>query len=60
MSCCQDCDEAKATHEDPRSPPLDIGDEVLCYECFYNTAEQVIEEASDEISRLRILQGNQK
>ena len=58
MAACHECAEARAEYEDPRQPPLETGDEILCYQCFYNEAEQKIEELTDEINRLRELQGN--
>lgn len=56
MASCQECEAARAEFEDPRAPPLDTGNEVLCYQCFYTEVEQRIEELTDEISRLRDMQ----
>lgn len=53
---CFDCDDEYAGFEDPRSPPLEVGDEVLCYSCFSNAADEVIEGLNAEIDRLKGMQ----
>lgn len=38
---CQECQDLKAEHEDPRKPPLDEGFEVLCAPCYVLALEEV-------------------
>lgn len=42
---CIECGYEKPTYEDPRTPPLEFGNEVLCEECYgaavYDCFEEV-------------------
>lgn len=38
---CQECHDAPAAHEDPRTPPLDEGNEVLCTPCYALALEEL-------------------
>lgn len=50
---CQECEDGVAEFRDPRHPPLDTGDQVLCDPCFQAAVEQRIEELQDEIDLLQ-------
>lgn len=50
---CQECGGGKAHHPDPRTPPLDEGDEVLCTNCHDAAVDLMIEELETEIRDLK-------
>jgi len=60
MNKCQECDDGspdvpEAAHPDPRDPPLDTGEKVLCDDCHDGAVEDCIADAEDELRRVRLL-----
>lgn len=53
MSKCQECEEVEAAHPDPRDPPHDTGDKVLCEGCYHTYMEDCIADAEEELRRLK-------
>ena len=49
---CAECEKTPAGHRDPRTPPLEVGNKVLCYACFFVAASERIETLRDEIADL--------
>ena len=49
---CRECNTANGRYEDPRDPPLDVG-ECLCAGCFRSAAEERIDDLLSEASDLR-------
>lgn len=49
---CAECEKTPAGHRDPRTPPLKVGNKVLCYACFFVAASERIETLRDEIADL--------
>jgi hypothetical protein len=54
---CQDCEAAPATREDPRDPPLDTGNRVLCEDCFAGCIDDEIAEAEEVVRDLKRRKG---
>jgi hypothetical protein len=52
---CQECDEQVAAHPDPRDPPLDTGNTVLCADCHDAAVEDCIVDAQDALRRAKSL-----
>jgi len=52
---CYECGYEQPTHEDPRTPPLELGDEVLCDDCYCMSLEECIEEAEGQVEHYRRL-----
>jgi len=53
---CLECESHMAKYEDPRKPPLDTGDGVLCAFCYAESLQELIrgycEDIEDCSSRL--------
>ncbi len=41
---CIECGYEKPTFEDPRTPPMELGDEVLCRDCYIMSINDCLEE----------------
>lgn len=54
MRPCMECERVLADHRDPRCPPLDGGDQVLCLTCFEDAKSDRVEQLQDEIAALEI------
>lgn len=50
---CHYCEEGEACRPDPRDPPLDIGNRVLCVPCFEMHTDDCIAELEDQIRTLK-------
>lgn len=46
---CLECGHEAGVREDPRTPPLELGDEVLCEGCYVMALEECLEVAQGEV-----------
>lgn len=57
MSKCLNCEDAEALLPDPNDVVLDVGERVLCRDCFINAVDDAIADKSEEIAALERLKG---